>query len=91
MASGISILGLRRATDRCREPEGARRVKVLQLKICNAVNLAKKDIFGASDPYVVISVKTGADDLRNVRKTTVKKKTLNPVWNEEFEINVNPD
>lgn len=54
----------------------------------------KKDIFGTSDPYCRISL------YRDIRQSTVignqvrtrtLKRTLNPLWNEEFYFRVNPD
>ncbi|VDD76849.1 unnamed protein product [Mesocestoides corti] len=54
----------------------------------------KKDIFGTSDPYCRISLYR---DVRQsncigsyVRTRTIKR-TLNPLWNEEFYFRVNPD
>lgn len=47
--------------------------------------LAKKDIFGASDPYVRIDLNTlNGDQTIDSALTKTKKKTLNPVWEEEF-------
>ena len=40
---------------------------------------------GTSDPYVKIHV---ADDLIKAKKTTVKNKTLNPTWMENFEFHI---
>ena len=72
----------------------------LKLKICKANGLAKKDIFGASDPYVVIHLvellAPGAPAPRmlheenKIGQTYIKTRTLNPVWNETFEFNVCP-
>lgn len=47
--------------------------------------LAKKDIFGASDPYVRVDLNTiNGDQIIDSALTKTKKKTLNPVWEEEF-------
>lgn len=72
------------------EPPGTTRL--LRVKVLNGVNLAKKDIFGASDPYVRISLYRGDRDhgLLDTTTTSTIKKTLNPVWNEEFFFRVNP-
>ncbi|CAL0316107.1 unnamed protein product [Lupinus luteus] len=52
---------------------------------CNfrAHKLLKKDLFGASDPYVKLNL-TG-DNLA-AEKTTIKKRNLNPEWNEKFNL-----
>ncbi|XP_061173207.1 E3 ubiquitin-protein ligase NEDD4-like isoform X1 [Saccostrea echinata] len=72
------------------EPPGTTRL--LRVKVLNGVNLAKKDIFGASDPYVRISLFRGDREsgLIDSATTATIKKTLNPVWNEEFFFRVNP-
>ncbi|XP_065219668.1 E3 ubiquitin-protein ligase NEDD4 isoform X1 [Planococcus citri] len=65
--------------------------KSLHLKILAGYKLAKKDIFGASDPYVKIDVATlNEEQVIDSVFTRTKKKTLNPVWNEEFYLRVNP-
>ncbi|KAJ4964296.1 hypothetical protein NE237_024235 [Protea cynaroides] len=58
-----------------------RPVGTLHVKVLRAMNLKKKDILGASDPYV--KLKLTGDKLQS-KKTTVKHKNLNPEWNEEF-------
>ena len=57
----------------------------LRLKVIAGHQLAKKDIFGASDPYVRIDLNTinGNVTVDSVL-TKTKKKTLNPQWEEEF-------
>jgi E3 ubiquitin-protein ligase NEDD4 len=51
----------------------------------------KKDIFGASDPYVKIDLNTiNGDETIDSVLTKTKKKTLNPEWNEEFVFRVKP-
>lgn len=53
--------------------------------------MAKKDIFGASDPYVKIDVIRDEDDaVIDSVYTKTKKRTLNPTWNEEFIFRVRP-
>ncbi|XP_075161801.1 E3 ubiquitin-protein ligase Nedd4 isoform X2 [Haematobia irritans] len=63
----------------------------LRIVILNGQSLAKKDIFGASDPYVRIDLNTINGDI-NIDSvlTKTKKKTLNPTWNEEFVFRVKP-
>ena len=85
---------------------------IVRIKIKEASNLTKKDIFGASDPYVAVYL-ANKDEVRKdqlcseiaaasnsldttsyiytnqIRKTSTKKRTLNPTWNETFEIHMN--
>ncbi|OMO92773.1 C2 calcium-dependent membrane targeting [Corchorus olitorius] len=60
-----------------------RPVGVLHVKVVRAMKLKKKDLLGASDPYVKLKL---TEDKLPSRKTTVKHKNLNPEWNEEFDI-----
>ncbi|GLV43423.1 Nedd4 [Carabus blaptoides fortunei] len=63
----------------------------LRLKVLSGHQLAKKDIFGASDPYVRIDLSTiNSDETVDSVLTKTKKKTLNPVWGEEFIFRVKP-
>jgi len=63
----------------------------LRLKVIAGHELAKKDIFGASDPYVRIDLNTiNGDETVDSVLTKTKKKTLNPQWNEEFVFCVKP-
>ncbi|XP_073005721.1 GTPase activating protein 1-like [Typha latifolia] len=54
---------------------------LLKIKVVRGVNLAYRDSRG-SDPYVV--VRLGAQRL----KTGVKKKNVNPVWNEDLTLSI---
>ncbi|KAJ1411686.1 C2 domain [Sesbania bispinosa] len=63
-----------------------RPVGILNAKVLRAMKLKKKDLLGASDPYV--KLKLTGDNLPS-NKTTVKHKNLNPEWNEEFSLVVN--
>ncbi|GLT42922.1 hypothetical protein SLA2020_168990 [Shorea laevis] len=60
-----------------------RPVGILHVKVLRAVKLKKKDLLGASDPYVKLRL---TEDKAPSKKTTVKHKNLNPEWNEEFKI-----
>jgi E3 ubiquitin-protein ligase NEDD4 len=48
-----------------------------------ADGLSKRDVFRLPDPFAVITV-----DAEQTHTTSVIKKTLNPYWNESFDINV---
>jgi E3 ubiquitin-protein ligase NEDD4 len=72
--------------------EDSSSIRLLRLKVFAGHNLAKKDIFGASDPYVRIDLIRNADDsVIDSVYTKTKKKTLNPKWEEEFIFRVNPN
>lgn len=58
-----------------------RPVGILHVKLLKAMKLKKKDLLGASDPYVKLKL---TEDKLPSKKTTVKHKNLNPEWNEEF-------
>ncbi|XP_062081852.1 synaptotagmin-2-like [Humulus lupulus] len=60
-----------------------RPVGILTVKVVRAMKLKKKDILGASDPYVKFKL---TEDKLPSKKTTVKQKNLNPEWNEEFNL-----
>ncbi|KAG5896742.1 hypothetical protein JTB14_031723 [Gonioctena quinquepunctata] len=63
----------------------------LRLKVICAKNLMKKDIFGASDPYVRIDLNTNSgDETIDSVLTKTRKRTLSPEWNEEFIFRVKP-
>lgn len=51
------------------------------MKVVRAMNLLKMDLLGASDPYVKLNL-TGERLVG--KKTSIKWKTLNPDWNENF-------
>ncbi|XP_027357090.1 synaptotagmin-2-like isoform X2 [Abrus precatorius] len=60
-----------------------RPVGILIAKVLHAMKLKKKDLLGASDPYVTLNL---TEDNLPSRKTSVKHKNLNPEWNEEFSL-----
>ena len=55
--------------------------QTLTLRIIRAVSLPAKDISGTSDPYVKIML---LPDKKRKLTTNVKRKNLNPRWNEVF-------
>ncbi|XP_076311214.1 synaptotagmin-1-like isoform X2 [Tachypleus tridentatus] len=59
----------------------------LTVVILEAKNLKKMDVGGLSDPYVKISIHQGNRRLKK-KKTTIKKRTLNPYYNESFTFQV---
>jgi Ca2+-dependent lipid-binding protein len=60
----------------------------LNLRLVEARGVPKADIFGKSDPFCVISVTS----TRQIFRTKVIQNTLNPVWNDEFQIGLaNPE
>merc|ERR1712241_1132652 len=63
----------------CHQPAAAR----LTVVVLKARNLPKVDITGMSDPYVKIYL-LHKDQRISKKKTHVKKRTLNPVFNESF-------
>lgn len=58
-----------------------RPVGILHVKVVKAIKLKKKDLLGASDPYVKLKL---TEDKLPSKKTTVKHRNLNPEWNQEF-------
>lgn len=58
-----------------------RPVGILHVKVLRAMKLKKKDLMGASDPYVKLKL---TEDKLPSKKTVVKHKNLNPEWNQEF-------
>ncbi|XP_051907249.1 E3 ubiquitin-protein ligase NEDD4-like isoform X11 [Hippocampus zosterae] len=71
--------------------EDENETRVLRVKVIAGIDLAKKDIIGASDPYVKLSLYV-TDETRELALVQTKtiKKTLNPKWNEEFYFRVCP-
>ncbi|KAL1511365.1 hypothetical protein AB1Y20_006167 [Prymnesium parvum] len=57
---------------------------VVIVEVLNASNLMGLDYDGKSDPYVVLSSRSG-----DKMKSSVIHNTLNPVWNETLQLNVN--
>lgn len=59
----------------------------LTVVILEAKNLKKMDVGGLSDPYVKLSLMLNGKRIKK-KKTTVKKCTLNPYYNESFTFEV---
>ncbi|XP_041352142.1 synaptotagmin-1-like isoform X1 [Gigantopelta aegis] len=59
----------------------------LTVVVLEAKNLKKMDVGGLSDPYVKISLMLNGKRIKK-KKTTIKKCTLNPYYNESFTFEV---
>ncbi|KAL8584465.1 Arf guanine nucleotide exchange factor syt1 [Nucella lapillus] len=59
----------------------------LTVVVLEAKNLKKMDVGGLSDPYVKMGLYMGSKRLKK-KKTTIKKSTLNPYFNESFTFEV---
>ncbi|XP_077452609.1 synaptotagmin-1b [Stigmatopora argus] len=62
----------------------------LTVVILEAKNLKKMDVGGLSDPYVKLHLMLNGKRLKK-KKTTIKKNTLNPYYNESFSFEVSCD
>ncbi|KAI0261684.1 C2 domain-containing protein [Russula aff. rugulosa BPL654] len=62
---------------------GAPGFKAIRIVVVAADGLAKHDVFSLPDPFAVIIV-----DSEQIHTTSVIKKTLNPYWNEHFDVTV---
>ena len=57
----------------------------LSVKIHRAIQLTAKEFSGTGDPYVRISIlPEKVRDGKQYRTTSIRRKNLNPQWNEEF-------
>ncbi|XP_028810233.1 synaptotagmin-10 isoform X2 [Denticeps clupeoides] len=62
----------------------------MTLTVIKCRNLKAMDITGSSDPYVKVSLICDGRRLKK-RKTTIKKSTLNPVYNEAIIFDIPPE
>ncbi|XP_010264637.1 PREDICTED: synaptotagmin-3-like isoform X2 [Nelumbo nucifera] len=58
-------------------------VGILHVRVIRAIDLLKMDFLGKSDPYVKLSLSCKR---LPAKKTKVKRKDLNPEWNEVFKL-----
>ncbi|MFH4977284.1 hypothetical protein AB6A40_003993 [Gnathostoma spinigerum] len=64
-------------------PATEENAELLRVRIVRGENLMKKDIFGVSDPYAVITLMRNGERIEKAQ-TKTRKKTRDPIWNEEF-------
>ena len=76
------VLSARIVREKLRAKGKAKRY-VMQIQVTQARNLAKADLLGKSDPYVVIYYKLRGRARIKIGQTKVVKRTLSPVWKDE--------
>ena len=54
---------------------------ILHVRVVRAKDLLAADRGGTSDPYVQLHV---GEEIKDAKKTKIKKKTLSPEWNQDF-------
>ncbi|XP_038606129.1 E3 ubiquitin-protein ligase NEDD4 isoform X5 [Tachyglossus aculeatus] len=64
--------------------------RIVRVKVIAGIGLAKKDLLGACDPYVKVTMYDPVRGCLTSIQTKTVKKTLNPKWNEEMFFRVHP-
>lgn len=74
------------------KPSRNSHLKIVRVVVIEAIDLAKKDIFGLSDPYCKIKLFRGDRDYGEIDSVVTEtiKKDLHPIWNQGFFFRVNP-
>ncbi|XP_073241972.1 E3 ubiquitin-protein ligase NEDD4-like isoform X1 [Porites lutea] len=74
------------------KPSRNSHLKIVRVVVIEAIDLAKKDIFGLSDPYCKIKLFRGDRDYGEIDSVVTEtiKKDLHPTWNQGFFFRVNP-
>lgn len=57
---------------------------ILTVTVIKGNALKPADSNGLSDPYVVVTYGNEDEDTSELRRTSVQKKTLNPIWGDQF-------
>jgi hypothetical protein len=71
--------------------DGSRLKQIWKITAYEAKNLPKKDLSitgGSSDPFIIVTAVSDSGSPMFRQMSTVKKGTINPVWNETFSIPV---
>ncbi|TFK40825.1 hypothetical protein BDQ12DRAFT_648114 [Crucibulum laeve] len=74
----MPLLSAMASSSRLNDPE-----RPIRVTIFGATNLVKREILSTPDPFAVLTV-----DGEQTSTTAIMKRTLNPTWDESFDVNV---